>query len=230
MPLTQSLYESADALNTEFASEIVSLLAEGIRERGRASLMVSGGRTPLPLFKALSESELNWSQVDVSLVDERWVDESSDASNTRLVKENLLTGKASEARFIEMKSSEADATDAVVACEARLAAMSQPFDVLILGMGEDGHTASLFPCSAQLAEGLRMDSGRTCIATQPTTAPHQRMSLTLPAIVASRNIFLHLTGDAKRQVLEDAVANATATEKPIVAVINAASVTLKWAP
>lgn len=75
-----------------------------------------------------------------------------------------------------------------------------------------------------------MNSGRVCIATQPTTAPHQRMSLTLPAIVASRNIYLHLTGDKKRQVLEDAVANATATEKPIVAVINAAQVTLKWAP
>lgn len=230
MPLTQSLYESADALNAEFASEIAAKLAEGIAARGRASLMVSGGRTPLPLFKALSNADIDWANVDISLVDERWVDESSDASNTRLVKENLLVEKASAARFIEMKSEEADAADAVVACEGRLAAMSQPFDVLILGMGEDGHTASLFPCCAQLADGLAMNSGRVCIATQPTTAPHQRMSLTLPAIVASRNIYLHLTGDKKRQVLEDAVANATATEKPIVAVINAAQVTLKWAP
>ncbi|MDC8830863.1 6-phosphogluconolactonase [Alteromonas gilva] len=230
MPLTQSLYESAEALNQEFAKEIVALLKQGIDERGRASLMVSGGRTPLPLFKALSEADLDWSRVDVSLVDERWVDESSDASNTRLVKQNLLVGKAAAARFIEMKSPEADAADAVIDCEGRLSAVSQPFDVLILGMGEDGHTASLFPCSEQLADGLKLDSGRVCIATQPTTAPHQRMSLTLPAIVASRNIFLHLTGDKKRQVLEDAVANSTATEKPIVAVINAASVTLKWAP
>ncbi|GGF55771.1 6-phosphogluconolactonase [Alteromonas lipolytica] len=230
MPLTQSIYESAEALNTEFAAEIAGKLATGIAERGRASLMVSGGRTPLPLFKALSHADIDWSKVDVSLVDERWVDESSDASNTRLVKDNLLVNNAAAARFIEMKSAEADAADAVIACEARLAAMSQPFDVLILGMGEDGHTASLFPCSEQLAAGLQMDSGRVCIATQPTTAPHQRMSLTLPAIVASRNIYLHLTGDKKRQVLEDAVANATATEKPIVAVINAAQVTLKWAP
>lgn len=230
MPLTQSLYESADALNAEFATEIAAKLAEGISVRGRASLMVSGGRTPLPLFKALSNADIDWTNVDISLVDERWVDESSDASNTRLVKENLLVDKASAARFIEMKSDEDDAADAVVACEGRLATMSQPFDVLILGMGEDGHTASLFPCCAQLADGLAMNSGRVCIATQPTTAPHQRMSLTLPAIVASRNIYLHLTGDTKRQVLEDAVANATATEKPIVAVINAAQVTLKWAP
>ena len=230
MPLTQSLYESAEALNQEFAAEIAEKLSQGIAQRGRASLMVSGGRTPLPLFKALSEIDINWASVDVSLVDERWVEESSDASNTRLVKDNLLVGKASEARFIEIKSAEADATDAAVACESRLAAMSQPFDVLILGMGEDGHTASLFPCCEQLEDGLAMNSGRVCIATQPTTAPHQRMSLTLPAIVASRNIYLHLTGDKKRQVLEDAVANATATEKPIVAVINAAQVTLKWAP
>ncbi|MEC9259922.1 MAG: 6-phosphogluconolactonase [Pseudomonadota bacterium] len=230
MPLTQSLYESAEALNEEFAAEIAEKLSQGIAQRGRASLMVSGGRTPLPLFKALSEIDIDWASVDVSLVDERWVEESSDASNTRLVKQNLLVGKASAARFIEMKSAEADATDAAVVCESRLAAMSQPFDVLILGMGEDGHTASLFPCCEQLEDGLALNSGRVCIATQPTTAPHQRMSLTLPAIVASRNIYLHLTGDKKRQVLEDAVANATATEKPIVAVINAAQVTLKWAP
>lgn len=230
MALIESLYESASALNKAFADDIAKLLSEGIAQRGKASLLVSGGRTPLPLFQALCEADIDWSKVDVSLVDERWVNEQDDASNTRLVKQNLLVGKAAAARFVEMKSAESDATDAVLACEARLATMAQPFDVLILGMGEDGHTASLFPCSEQLQAGLDMNSGRVCIATQPTTAPHQRMSLTLPAIVASRNIFLHLTGEKKREVLNDALANATATQKPIVAVINAATVTLKWAP
>ncbi|WP_370164078.1 6-phosphogluconolactonase [Marisediminitalea sp.] len=230
MALIESVYESAEALNTAFADDIARLLSDAIASRGKASLMVSGGRTPLPLFQALCNADIDWSNVDVSLVDERWVDEQDDASNTKLVKQNLMVGKAAAARFVDMKSAESDAADAVLDCEARLATMSQPFDVLILGMGEDGHTASLFPCSEQLEAGLDMNSGRVCIATQPTTAPHQRMSLTLPAIVSSRNIFLHLTGDKKRDVLKDALANASATEKPIVAVVNAAQVTLKWAP
>ncbi len=230
MALIESLYESADALNKAFADEIAQLLSDAIDARGKASLLVSGGRTPLPLFQSLCQADIAWDKVDVSLVDERWVDEQDDASNTKLVKKNLLVAKASAARFVDMKSAESDAADAVSACEARLATMSQPFDVLILGMGEDGHTASLFPCSEQLQAGLDMNSGKVCIATQPTTAPHQRMSLTLPAIVASRNIFLHLTGEKKREVLKDALANGSATEKPIVAVVNAATVTLKWAP
>lgn len=230
MALHTSIYESAAALNSAFSAQIVALLQDAIRVRGKASLLVSGGRTPLPLFQALSQSDLDWSNVAISLVDERWVDETSDASNTRLVKQNLMVGNASAATFVEMKSFETDAQDAVLACEERLATMAQPFDIVILGMGEDGHTASLFPCCEQLKQGLDMESGRTCIATQPTTAPHQRMSLTLPAIVASRNIFLHLTGEKKRQVLEDAMANDTAIQKPILAVINAATVSLQWAP
>lgn len=230
MALIESLYDSADALNRAFADEIAQLLSDAIDARGKASLLVSGGRTPLPLFQSLCQADIAWDKVDVSLVDERWVDEQDDASNTKLVKQNLLVEKAAAARFVDMKSPESDAADAVSACEGRLATMSQPFDVLILGMGEDGHTASLFPCSEQLQAGLDMNSGNVCIATQPTTAPHQRMSLTLPAIVASRNIFLHLTGDKKREVLKDALANSSATEKPIVAVVNAAAVTLKWAP
>ena len=108
--------------------------------------------------------------------------------------------------------------------------MSQPFDALILGMGEDGHTASLFPCSEQVNDGLSMNSGRTCIAVQPSTAPHQRISLTLPALLNSRHIFLHLTGDKKKQVLLDALDNATEAQKPITAVVNRAPVTLMWAP
>ncbi|MCP5012357.1 MAG: 6-phosphogluconolactonase, partial [Aestuariibacter sp.] len=147
MALIESVYESAEALNTAFADDIARLLSDAIASRGKASLMVSGGRTPLPLFQALCNADIDWSNVDVSLVDERWVDEQDDASNTKLVKQNLMVGKAAAARFVDMKSAESDAADAVLDCEARLATMSQPFDVLILGMGEDGHTASLFPCS-----------------------------------------------------------------------------------
>jgi 6-phosphogluconolactonase len=107
--------------------------------------------------------------------------------------------------------------------------VKMPFDVLILGMGEDGHTASLFPCSKELQAGLDLNSGKKYIAVQPTTAPHQRMSLTLPALLASSHIFLHLTGSAKQAVVAQALAS-TETQMPIKAVLDRANVQLMWAP
>lgn len=230
MALTQQHFDSADALTEQFATTLTRLLKEGIDKRGRASLVVSGGRTPLALFKTLSETELEWSKVDITLADERWVDESDEASNTRLVKQNLIQNKASEANFVSLKTDHNDAADGIAEAESRLSSLTQPFDALILGMGEDGHTASLFPCSTQVEDGLNMSSGKICIAVQPTTAPHQRISLTLPALLNSRNIFIHLTGDAKKRVLEEAIANDTELDKPVTAVVNRAPVTLMWAP
>ena len=230
MALTTLSFETPDALTDAFAQDLVSILKTGIKTRGRSSLVVSGGRTPLALFKQLSETELEWDKVDITLADERWVDESDEASNTSLVKQNLIQNKAAAARFVELKSDADDANDGVVTAQNNIADMAQPFDALILGMGEDGHTASLFPCSEQVLEGLDMNSGKTCIAVQPTTAPHQRISLTLPALLNSRHIFLHLTGEKKKQVLLDAIENATEAQKPITAVVNRAPVTLMWVP
>lgn len=230
MALTTLSFETPDSLTSAFAADLVSILSTGIRARGRASLVVSGGRTPLALFKQLSEADIEWDKVDITLADERWVEEGHEASNTSLVKANLIQNKASAAHFVELKSDFADASEGVNAAETAIASMTQPFDALILGMGEDGHTASLFPCSEQVNDGLSMNSGRTCIAVQPTTAPHQRISLTLPALLNSRHIFLHLTGEKKKQVLLDALDNATEAQKPITAVVNRAPVTLMWAP
>ncbi|RDV26155.1 6-phosphogluconolactonase [Alteromonas aestuariivivens] len=230
MALTTQSFESPQALTEAFAAQLVSILSDGIAKRGRASLVVSGGRTPLALFQTLSNADLEWDKVDVTLADERWVDEADDASNTRLVRENLIQNKASVANFVTLKTDHSDAKDGIGEAESRVANLAQPFDALILGMGEDGHTASLFPCSEQVEAGLDMDSGRVCIAVQPTTAPHQRISLTLPALLNSRNIFLHLTGESKKDVLTDALSGATEVQKPITAVVNRAPVTLMWAP
>jgi len=230
MALTINAFDNADALTSAFADTLIELLKDGIAQRGRASLVVSGGRTPLALFKQLSQTDLEWDKVDITLADERWVGENDEASNTKLVRENLIQIKAAAAHFVTLKTDDADANDGIAEAENRLSSFSLPFDALILGMGEDGHTASLFPCSAQIEDGLNLASGKICIATQPTTAPHQRISLTLPAILNSRNIFIHLTGEKKKQVLEDALANSTELEKPVTAVVNRADVTLMWAP
>lgn len=233
--MKQNLYNSADELNVAFSVRIIEILKQAIDTAGRASLLVSGGRTPKPLFNILSQQNIDWSKVDISLVDERWVDEQDDASNTKMVKAHLLQNKAAVANFVGLKTSHADAEDAVVECTQNLERIKQPFDVLILGMGEDGHTASLFPCSEQIKAGLDLSSDARYIAVQPTTAPNQRMSLTLKAILESNHIFLHLTGESKKVVIEKALAGNDPLEMPIRAVLqnrsNAnADVDLMWAP
>ncbi|WP_408635798.1 6-phosphogluconolactonase [Paraneptunicella aestuarii] len=228
--MIENIFKSAEDLNAAFAERIVQILQEAISQEGRASLLVSGGRTPMPLFKQLSETSIDWSKVDVSLVDERWVDETDESSNTKMVRENLLQSHAAKANFVGLKSAESNAEDAVATCTENLVNIKQPFDVLILGMGEDGHTASLFPCSQQIKAGLDLNTDACYIAVQPTTAPHQRMSLTLKSILNSKHIFLHLTGDGKKAVIEQALAGDDPLEMPIRAVLQHADVELMWAP
>jgi len=230
MALTQSKFRTAEQLNTAFTRKITKLLRDGIEENGRASLVVSGGRTPAELFNALSKTNLEWDKIDVSLADERWVDNTDDASNEKMLRAKLLINNAANANFVALKTQHGDAEDAVLTCTDNLQKMRTPFDVLILGMGEDGHTASLFPCSEQITQGLDLESGDTFIAVKPTTAPNQRMSLTLPALLNSNQIFLHVTGETKKDVLNTVLSDDDALVMPIRAVIKNADVELLWAP
>ncbi|WP_412972911.1 6-phosphogluconolactonase [Glaciecola sp. MF2-115] len=230
MSLKTTIFNSASELVTVFSQRIADTLKQSISENGVASLVVSGGSTPLPLFKALAVRSIDWSKVNITLADERWVSPSDAASNEKLVREVLLQDKAASANFIPLKTAHDNAENAVEQLSATFSKVGPPFDIVILGMGEDGHTASLFPCSAQIEAGLDLNSTQTFIATQPTTAPHQRMSLTLRALVNSKHVFLHLTGHKKREVLEHALSHSTALEKPIKAVCDNTEVELMWAP
>ncbi|MFC6439841.1 6-phosphogluconolactonase [Bowmanella sp. JS7-9] len=227
--MRETHYATQQELNEQFAARIAHILQNSIARQGRASLLVSGGRTPVGLFEILSQADVDWSNVDVSLADERWVSADDEASNEKLVRTHLLKNNAAAAHFVSLTTTAADANDAITEVTERVNAMARPFDVLILGMGEDGHTASLFPCSEQIKAGLDMHSGQTLIAVQPTTAPHQRISLTLPALLNSRNIFLHLTGDKKKAVLDQALSADDSLEMPIRAVLQNADVELIWA-
>lgn len=230
MSLHTTTFNSASELVTVFSQRIADTLKQAISEKGHATLVVSGGSTPLPLFKALSARPIDWEKVTITLADERWVDATDAASNEKLVTENLLQNKAAKARFVSLKTPDENAEDAVEKLTATFRDIGLPFDVVILGMGEDGHTASLFPCSAQIEAGLDVNSPAMLIATQPTTAPHQRMSFTLRALVSSAHVFLHLTGQKKLDVLNDSLAHFTDLEKPIKAVCDRAKVELMWAP
>jgi len=221
-----------NSLEADIAHRIGAMLTAGIKRNGRASLAVSGGSTPVELFKRLSELDIPWQQVVVTLVDERWVEPTMKDSNEYLARMHLLQDKAATATFIGMKNPAATAESGEEQCEQSLQQVPRPFDVLLLGMGSDGHTASLFPGADKLARATAMDSGKTCMGIVPLTAPYERITLTLPAILDSRQIFLHITGRTKRDVLRQALAVGPTEDMPIRYVLRqqATPLTVFWAP
>lgn len=220
------------SLVVDLADRIGTLLSRGVKDNNTASLVVSGGSTPVQLFERLSGSHVPWSRIVVSLVDERWVDPAGPDSNEHLVRRHLLKNRAAEARFAGMKNAAATAKEGQGQYEGQLREIPRPFDVLILGMGNDGHTASLFPGAPELAAATDMDSGISCMAVTPLNAPHQRLTLTLPAILDSRRIILHITGQSKKDVLEAARADGPAEDMPVRFILRQRTipVTVFWAP
>lgn len=217
---TLNKYDNSQLLNKDLISHIVNALKQAIAEKGHASLAVSGGKTPIPLFTMLSEQDLEWNRIFITLVDDRWVDDTDDASNEKLVMTCLLQNKAKLANFVGLKNSCDNPFDGAQLTEKELTKVPMPLDVVILGMGEDGHTASLFPGAANLMAGLDMNSGRKVIGMTPLTAPLDRITLTLPTILDSKNIYLHLVGESKLDVLERAEKGDDIDEMPIRAVIK----------
>lgn len=240
----------AGRLAESLADETARCLGQALEERGRASLAVSGGSTPVPFFQALSQKTLDWSRVDILLADERWVDETDAASNTRLVREHLLQGPAAAARYTALKpvvaaDSETEGTisaQELAAVEQALDQVSWPLDVLILGMGTDGHTASLFPDAPELAAALGNYPGSDLgadrkagmqarvAAMHPASQPQARITLTLPVLAAARHTALHLKGEAKLSTLLEAMkAPENVTQMPVRAFLKP-GVTVFWSP
>jgi len=225
------VFEDRPALDEALALALEERLGEAIGARGAASLALSGGSTPRPLLTRLAQAKLPWERVSVTLVDDRWVDPQHEDSNERMVHETLLQGPAAAARFVSLHSAAAHPREAMVDIEARLRVFDT-FDCLMLGMGGDGHFASLFPGTAELQEGLDPASKHACIAVDPLTAPHARMSMTLARIVDTRSLILHLTGVEKRAVFERARVDRDPGVLPIAAVLDIPAPPLEvyWAP
>ncbi|WP_298401803.1 6-phosphogluconolactonase [Sphingobium sp.] len=210
---TEHLFSAGAQAAADIAARIAAILTDAIAARGVASIAVSGGRSPRPVLEALSATELDWSKVVVTLVDERWVAPDSPDSNERLVRDTLLQGAAAAARFVPMKNDATDAYAGQAAVEAAFSELPWPIDIILLGMGDDGHTASLFPEGVELADGL--SSKALTIAATPPVAPHQRMSLTAHGILQSRHIFLQISGADKKAVYDRALAGGAVEELPI---------------
>jgi len=213
-------FNSREELDQALAEQVSQILQLAIVSKGKASIAVSGGSTPKGFFDVLSNKEINWQKVTITLADERWVDINSDASNTRLVQEHLLQNNATVAKFFYLKQGENLCHETLVDLNLAANRLLLPLDVLILGMGEDGHTASLFPCSEQIKSGLETRNKRSLIKVDPKTAPHQRITFSFAALKQSKNIFLHLCGSNKKQVFDQALKGYDIFEMPIRAFLQ----------
>lgn len=213
-------FPGAAALNQNLAGKMAEALRQGIAERGQATLIVSGGRTPLELFRQLSRQELDWQRVTITLADERWVNRDHGSSNEKMVRNSLLQGEVAKATFIALKNEAETAAEGQARTEEALAALPLPADVTVMGMGDDGHIASLFPGSATLAQALDLQTTRRCMAITPITAPLERMTLTLPVILDSRRIYLLLAGESKREAYERAEKGTDQNDMPVRALLN----------
>lgn len=217
-------YDSPDALFDQMAELIAEQLRGAIKDGGRAMMAVPGGTTPGPLFDRLSEIDLGWSDVAISLTDERWVPEDSPRSNTALLRQRMFQNHAAAAKLVQLRSDAATAEEGLPELEAALVE-HLPIDVCVLGMGADMHTASLFPGGDQLAEALSGD--RLLYPMRADGAPEPRITLSAPVINAARHRHVVILGQDKRDAF-DAAQGRDPIEAPIVAVMP--GTTFHWAP
>ncbi len=217
------------ALVLALSTAIATQLRAGIETRGSAYLVVSGGRSPVPLFRALSAAEIDFSKVTILLADERWVPRDHADSNARLVAEHLCQDRARAATLLQYYRSG-------VTLEAQVQQLDPVvgqlpiFDAVVLGMGLDGHTASLFPDTKALTEGLNLASPHSVLAVKSLSAPHARLTLTAARLLRTHSLYLPIIGHDKRRVLL-AAAKAEIERLPIGRFLqqSKASLEVYWA-
>ncbi|NII12145.1 6-phosphogluconolactonase [Oleiagrimonas sp. C23AA] len=225
---TMHTYDSKPVLAQALAGRIAAQLSEAIASRGSALLALSGGSTPKLLMETLSGTEIDWSRVTVTLVDERWVDDSDERSNARLLKTHLLKNKAAAAHFVPLYAAAPTPESALATINARIDGLALPLDVAVLGMGGDGHTASFFPGGDRLDEALDPNGTHSVLPMRAEGAGEPRVTLTVPRLIEARALYLHIEGDGKREVYEQAL---NGTDYPITRVIKlAAELETYWAP
>ncbi len=217
-------YPDREMMMLGLANTIAGQLADFLRRDGKATLSVPGGTTPGPIFDTLSGVDLDWANVAVVLNDERWVPESSERSNTRLVRERLLRGRAAQARLVPLYAPAEQPEDMLAALGDGLKP-HLPISVLLLGMGADMHTASLFPGADRLEEALSAQAP-LLLPMRAEAAGEPRITLTAQVLREAFNIHILITGAEKRAALERAM-TLSPMEAPVRAVLDNA--TVHWA-
>jgi 6-phosphogluconolactonase len=232
MAHTLHSFENGPALAEALADKVAIALSESVASRGSATLAVSGGSTPKAFFEALSKKPLDWSNVSVTLVDERFVPADNPRSNHLLVATHLLKNEASEAEFIPLYQPEEDIETAATVATDAVSDVGTPMDVVVLGMGADGHTASFFPGGDHLEDALDLSLPPRVMTMEAAGAGEPRLTLSFSSIADAGLLIVHIEGAEKKAVLEKALGGTDEAEMPIRAVLERAEtdVEIYWAP
>ncbi|MDE1896395.1 MAG: 6-phosphogluconolactonase [Rhodospirillales bacterium] len=213
-------FSGREALAKALTQDVAAALSARLAVQVEAMLAVSGGSTPGAFFAALSQAPLDWSRVIVTLVDDRWVPEESPRSNAALVRRHLLVNNAADARFIPLYNGASSPQAGLAALEARFAQLPLSLAAAVLGMGEDGHTASFFPGGDRLATALAPERGQCFEAISAPNAGEPRITLTLPVLLKADLLALHIEGAAKREALGQALSAGPIEAMPVRAVLR----------
>lgn len=226
----EHFFETREEASVAAAEAIAERLAARLDAQSGASVVVSGGTTPDRCFDLLSEKPLEWRRTQIVLSDERWVPPDDDASNERLVRDALLKGEAVPAKLLSVFSMTTGIQARCDEVDQQIRLGPFPFACSLLGMGEDGHFASLFPDAENLEEGVDVDGEQLCIPVTTAASPHPRVSLTLAALARSDAIVLLMFGDNKLEVYEQA--KRKGSKLPVAHLLKQkkAPVHVYWAP
>lgn len=230
---SEQFFANAEAMFAALEELVAMRLAGGIAARGAASLVASGGTTPAPLYRQLARLDMDWRRVSVTLSDERWVEPDDGRSNEKLIRMTLLQGYAAQSRLVPLKTSAPRPRMAEEDVNAAIAAMPHPFDVTLLGMGTDGHIASLFPHAERLETALDAKEPmlvRGIVPRNPELG--ERMSLTLRALLDSRLVAIVVRGEEKMRGYREAMAGSDVLSMPVRAILKQPETPVRifWAP
>jgi len=212
-------FSTAESIAITLAKNVAAILEKSIFTNKTATLLLSGGNTPKLFLNKLSLCDIEWEKVVVGLVDERMVETSNKDSNEYMIRKEFCNNNALKVNIVGMYEDE-DLDTIEDLCSAKYKEIFSKIDVLVLGMGTDGHTASLFPFNQKLEEAFDLQNTNFCIAILPTDAPYKRLSLTLASILRAENIFLHIEGSQKIAVYNDVLKSEESIRYPILKVLN----------
>ncbi len=236
MPYELKQFPDRKTLYEAITAALYVELSKALAGEDNVGLVVPGGKTPIPIFDRLSGMELKWSDIWVTLTDERWVDTANEASNEGMLRGAFLQNKASAARFIPLYTGDASPDAAEVVVHNRLSVFPWHNMICMLGMGNDGHIASLFPNNPGLDRAIKLEEKMICMAQRPEPlpeeAPYERMTLTLSALLSAHKLYLVMVGEGKVQTLEQAEEGFAIHEMPVRGVLQQAitPVQVYWAP
>ncbi len=227
--VTLRSFAERSMLDQQLALDIASRLRASLTDNATASVAFSGGSTPAPMLEQLSEQELDWSRVQATLVDDRWVDVSHADSNEVQLRRCLQRNQASSLAITGLKTDHVKPEQAIADIERLLSDFHWPFDCVHLGMGTDGHTASWFADAPEYAWAINRTHSNRVIAVNPAIAPHPRISLTANAVLGAKHLVVQITGKEKREVLARALRGDKSL--PISLVVHSDTpTTIYWAP